>query len=119
MFDGCDYDSNIAINHAVQLVGYGSDPDLGDYFTIRNSWGAEFGEAGFIRIRRDAIEDTKCGTDTTPLIGTACENDGQVRILFEILFGGLFWGRNKSFPNNFFRHKGNSQRSLRGIFTIL
>merc|ERR1712126_234752 len=25
VYDGCDYDSNISINHAVQLVGYGTD----------------------------------------------------------------------------------------------
>merc|ERR1711872_429439 len=27
IYDGCSYDSNIALNHAVQLVGYGSDAD--------------------------------------------------------------------------------------------
>merc|ERR1711892_1332240 len=30
-YDGCDFDSNIALNHAVQLVGYGTDASLGDY----------------------------------------------------------------------------------------
>ena len=38
VFDKCDYDKNIEINHGVQLVGYGSSPDEGDYWLVRNSW---------------------------------------------------------------------------------
>ena len=35
------------------LVGFGTDPATGvDYFKIRNSWGAGWGEAGFIRLGR-------------------------------------------------------------------
>ncbi len=41
------------INHAVQLVGFGTDAELGDYWLIRNSWGESFGEGGFIRLRRE------------------------------------------------------------------
>ena len=53
MFDSCSYDANIGINHAVQLVGYGTDDDLGDYWLVRNSWGEEWGEDGYIRLRRE------------------------------------------------------------------
>merc|ERR1719498_56381 len=43
---GC---SNYGVNHAVQIVGYGSDGGI-EYWTIRNSWGSEWGENGYIRI---------------------------------------------------------------------
>ena len=31
VFDNCPYDQNIAINHAVQLVGYGTDETEGEF----------------------------------------------------------------------------------------
>ena len=37
------------IDHCVQLVGYDKDADE-PYWKIRNSWGTDWGEAGFIRV---------------------------------------------------------------------
>ena len=93
VYDGCSFDSNIALNHAVQLVGYGTDETEGDYWLVRNSWGSGWGEGGYIRLQRQATP--QCGTDSTPMDGTACVggpgNDeqhvcGQCGVLFDVSY---------------------------------
>jgi len=61
---------NTDIDHAVQLVGYGTDAGK-DYWIVRNSWGASWGEKGFIRIERSS-DGLPCNKDTTPGDGSAC-----------------------------------------------
>jgi len=58
------------IDHAVQLVGYGSD-NGDDYWLVRNSWGSGWGEQGYIRLARDP--EAGCQTDKSPQDGFGCK----------------------------------------------
>jgi len=59
------------INHVVSVVGWGTDAKNNQYWTIRNSWGTEWGEDGFMNIVRDSnkgplgtgnnLLETQCG----------------------------------------------------------
>jgi cathepsin L len=57
------------LDHGVLLVGFGTDEARGeDYWIVKNSWGEEWGEEGYIRLIRDM--DTKgpgeCGLQLAP-----------------------------------------------------
>lgn len=65
------------MNHAVQLVGYGTDSGK-DYWLVRNSWGS-WGESGYIRLQRFGEGKEPCGMDETPQDGDACEGDTKPR----------------------------------------
>lgn len=68
-----DDDCGTTIDHAVQLVGYGTDEQSGlMYWLVRNSWGTSWGEEGYIRIKRFGEGAEPCGVDHSPSSGTAC-----------------------------------------------
>ena len=52
-----------SINHAVTVIGYGTDSTLKkNFWLVRNSWGEGWGEEGYIRMDRDVQTDTGiCG----------------------------------------------------------
>lgn len=70
VFNGCNEDK-IIINHGVALVGYGDDED-GAYWIIRNHWGTQWGENGYMRLRRGPFE---CKVDDRREDGTGCFAD--------------------------------------------
>lgn len=50
------------MNHAVLLVGYGVDNQTEEkYWIVKNSWGENWGENGYFRIRRGTDE---CGIES-------------------------------------------------------
>lgn len=86
IFDGAC--GNI-VDHAVTLFGYGKQ-GAEEYWIVKNSWGGEWGENGYIRLLRHEKEESLCGIDDKPQLGLACkgENDpimtcGMCGILYD------------------------------------
>ncbi|GAB4860546.1 hypothetical protein Ancab_035707 [Ancistrocladus abbreviatus] len=49
------------LDHGVAIVGYGTTTDGTKYWIVRNSWGAEWGEKGYIRMERGVSAEGLCG----------------------------------------------------------
>jgi len=95
VFAGCSYAKNISMDHAVQAVGYGVDSDSGlNYWIIRNSWSAGWGESGFIRLLRAANGASEaCGWNVNPQNGVGCKGEtapqwacGMCGVAFDTLY---------------------------------
>lgn len=53
VFDGC---MSTKLDHAIVVVGFTKD-----YWIIRNSWGADWGEEGHMRMLRSQNNNNACG----------------------------------------------------------
>jgi len=78
VFDSCSVDA--VIDHAVTLIGLGVQKGQ-KYWLIQNSWGSGWGEKGRIKLLRRDDDNERCGTDSQPEVGTACEGGpAKVRV---------------------------------------
>ncbi|KAB2625721.1 vignain-like [Pyrus ussuriensis x Pyrus communis] len=51
-----------SLDHGVTAVGFGVSADGTKYWLVKNSWGAEWGEEGYIRMQRDVeAKEGLCG----------------------------------------------------------
>ena len=67
IFADCD-DKEGEVDHAVTVVGYGREKGM-DYWLIKNSWGVDWGEDGYMRLQRGV---GMCGIGRY-LAGLTCE----------------------------------------------
>lgn len=54
------------LDHSLLLVGYGSDPQLGDFWIAKNSFGGLWGEKGYVRLPRN--QGNRCGVASYAVI---------------------------------------------------
>ncbi|KAJ0974530.1 hypothetical protein J5N97_016495 [Dioscorea zingiberensis] len=65
-------DCGTDLDHGVTAVGYGTASDGTKYWLVKNSWGEEWGENGYVRLERDvAAKEGMCGIAMEPSFPTA------------------------------------------------
>ncbi|KAI4296898.1 hypothetical protein L6164_036818 [Bauhinia variegata] len=52
------------LNHEVTVVGYGTSEDGTKYWLMKNSWGEDWGEKGYIRMKMNVGDEGLCGIAT-------------------------------------------------------
>jgi len=67
------------LDHGVLAVGYGADSTNEAYWKVKNSWGADWGEAGYIRLKRNVGGAGTCGLCMDPSYPTGAHSVGSQR----------------------------------------
>jgi hypothetical protein len=69
------------LDHAMLIVGYGTDPGKGDYWIVKNHWGSRWGEGGFVRVKRGV---NTCGVADLPMFPTLRPGSRNIATTFPI-----------------------------------
>lgn len=69
------------LDHGVLVVGYGTDTVTGtDYWKVKNSWAASWGEQGYLRLQRTSGSG-ECGIDLEPSYPVVSGQPGSTVLL--------------------------------------
>jgi len=126
IFNSCGKDA--VVDHAITLYGYGVGKEGAEagkkYWFIRNSWGADWGEKGFLRLLRHDVKAGEkhpyCGMDNSPLEGLGCKSgpnkvNGSVEVcgMCGILFDSVvpYFAGSKKHPSLLYSIE-NTQKQL-------
>lgn len=71
------------LDHGVLVVGYGVDNGI-EYWKIKNSWGASWGEQGYVRIKRGLPADGECGIKDGPVYPIVKKVTSPIEQAFEL-----------------------------------
>ncbi|PAN42428.1 hypothetical protein PAHAL_8G131700 [Panicum hallii] len=67
------------LDHGVPAVGYGTTPDGTKYWIVKNSWGEDWGERGYIRMQRGVSDSNGlCGIAMEPSYPTKSAPHGTI-----------------------------------------
>ena len=56
-----DSECGVLVDHCITLTGYGTDESGVEYWKLKNSWGEDWGEEGYVRIERTSSGVGMCG----------------------------------------------------------
>lgn len=73
-------DCGTELDHGVAIVGYGTTLDGTKYWIVKNSWGAEWGEKGYIRMERGVkAKEGLCGIAMEPSYPIKSSKNNHIR----------------------------------------